>query len=198
MEFFNFKIAQMKTLTFIYLFLLMIAGTDLSAQETTPAEKFGKTLNAGIGVGYYGYVGYSIPVLHADYEFDVAKNFTLAPFITYYSYQRNYYWKNSNYPEKYYYYRVTTIPVGIKGSYYFDELLHAGSRWDFYLGASLGFAIRKTTWENGYYGETSVQHGSSGLYLDGHIGTEYHLNQKLGLFLDLSSGISTLGLAVHF
>ena len=188
----------MKTITFTSLFLLMIAGTTISAQEIAAFEKSGNTLNAGIGVGYYGYIGSTMPVLHANYEFDIAKNFTLAPFITYYSYQNNYYWGNKNYPERYYFYRQTVIPIGVKGSYYFDQLLNAGSKWDFYGAGSLGFAIRKTAWENGYYGETSVEHGSSGLYLDVHIGTEYHLNQKLGLFLDLSSGISTFGLAAHF
>lgn len=188
----------MKIIIFTSLFLLMIVNTTMSAQETTTNEKFGNTLNAGVGVGYYRYVGHSMPVLHADYEFDVAKNFTLAPFITYYSYQNNYYWGNKNYPDRYYFYRATVIPVGVKGSYYFDQLLHADSKWDFYGAGSLGFAFRKTTWENGYFGETSVQNGTSGLYLDVHIGTEYHLNNKLGLLLDISSGISTFGLAVHF
>jgi|ERR1035437_5781306 hypothetical protein len=187
----------MKTITFASLFLLMIVGIRVSAQETVSAEKFGKTLNLGLGIGYYGYVGHSMPVLHADFEFDVAKNFTLAPFITVFSYRNDYYWGNKNYPDRYYYYRQTVIPIGVKGSYYFDELLKAGPKWDFYLAASLGIAIRKTTWENGYYGETAVQHGSSGLYLDGHIGAEYHLSKKAGLFLDLSTGISTFGLAVH-
>lgn len=35
------------------------------------------------------------------------------------------------------------------------------------------------------------------LYLDGHIGAEYHISQKIGIFLDLSSGVSTFGLAIH-
>ena len=48
-----------------------------NSQEVASAEKYGKTLNLGIGVGYYGYVGHSMPVVHADFEFDVAKNFTL-------------------------------------------------------------------------------------------------------------------------
>lgn len=176
----------------------MIAGTKISAQETTSAEKFGNTLNFGVGVGYYGYVGSTTPVLHADYEFNVAKNFTLAPFVTVFSYKRYYYWGSKDYPYRDYYYRQTVIPIGVKGTYYFDEFLNAGSKWDFYLAASLGFAIRKTTWETGYYGETTVRNSTSGLYLDGHLGTEYHLNNKLGLFLDLSSGISTFGLSVHF
>lgn len=181
-------------LTTICLGLLYTAAL---AQEKGTSEKYGNTLNAGIGIGYYGYIGHTTPVLHANYEFDVAKNLTIAPFITYYSYQNYYYWGDPRYPYRNYSYRTTSIPIGAKATYYFDQLLKANSDWDFYLAASLGFAFRKTTWENGYYGQTTVQNGSSGLYFDGHIGAEYHLNNKLGLFLDLSSGISTFGLAVH-
>jgi hypothetical protein len=187
----------MRTRILTSLILVVVITVNLSAQETATSEKYGRTLNAGIGLGYYGYVQSIMPVVHADFEFDVAKNFTLAPFITVYSYQNNYYWGDPKYPSRYYYYRQTVVPIGVKGTYYFDQLLKASPKWDFYLAGSLGFAIRKTTWENGYYGETVVQHGSSGLYLDVHIGTEYHLNDKIGLFLDLSSGISTLGLSFH-
>jgi hypothetical protein len=190
----------MKNLIATSLFFLAISAGTISAQEAKSqdaSESYGNTLNIGLGIGYYGYVGHSMPVIHADYEFNVARNFTLAPFVTVYSYQNYYYWGDPKYPYRNYYYRETVIPIGVKGTYYFDQFLNAGPKWDFYLAASLGFAIRKTTWENGYYGETYVAHGSSGLYLDGHIGTEYHLNSKLGLFLDLSSGISTFGLAIH-
>ncbi len=188
----------MKTIIYTALLsLLMMGGAKATAQETVSEEGYGGALNLGAGIGYYGYVGHSMPVVHADFEITAAHNFTLAPFVTVYSYQNYYYWGNPNYPYKNYSYRQTVIPIGVKGSYYFDELLNAGPKWDFYLAGSLGFAIRKTTWENGYYGETTVQHGSSGLYFDGHIGTELHLSNKLGLFLDLSSGISTFGLALH-
>jgi hypothetical protein len=181
-----------KTKILKLLFLLMIVSASVSAQKAITSERFGNTLNLGIGLGYYGYVGHSMPVLHANYEIDVVNNFTLAPFITYYSYQKKQKWGNRDY-----FYRVSVIPIGVKGSYYFDQLLHANSRWDFYLAGSLGFAIRQTSWENGYFGETSVNNGSSGLYLDAHIGSEYHINNNVGLFLDLSTGISTFGLAVH-
>jgi hypothetical protein len=181
----------MKKIILITFSLLTLTGTTIRAQEVIPAEKYGRTLNGGLGIGYYGYVGHLMPVIHANYEFDVAKNLTFAPFITYYSYQSNYYWGRD------YSYRQTVIPVGVKATYYFDKLLKAGTNWDFYLAGSIGVAIRKTTWESGYYGETSVRHGSSGLYLDGHIGSEYHLNNNFGLFLDLSTGISTFGLAIH-
>lgn len=190
----------MKKISFTLLMAVMMLGLNLSAQEKnlpSGGEKFGNTLNIGAGIAYYGYIGASSPVLHANYEFDIAKNFTLAPFITVYTYRKDYYWGNHAHPSRYYYYRETIIPIGVKGSYYFDELFQAGSKWDFYAAASIGFAIRKTVWENGYYGDTRVREGASGLYLEGHLGSEYHINNKIGLFLDLSSGISTFGLALH-
>lgn len=187
----------MKKIRILTILILSFTSSCLLAQTTTAAEKYGNTLNAGVGIGYYGYIGHSMPVVNLNYEIGIAKNFTLAPFITVYSYTSYRYWGNPNYPYRNYSYRQTVIPVGVKGTYYFDQLLHAGSKWDFYLAGSLGFAIRKTTWENGYYGETVVENSSSGLYLDAHIGTEYHFNQRLGIYLDLSTGLSSLGLAFH-
>ena len=151
------------------------------AQKT---EEFGNTLNVGLGVGYYGYVNHSTPVINLNYEFDVARNFTLAPFITFFSYRDNDY-------------HQTVVPIGVKGTYYFDQLLNLDSKWDFYGAGSLGFAIVKTSWENGYTGPKNSNIGASPLYLDLHIGTEYHINNKLGVYLDLSTGISTIGLAFH-
>ena len=180
------------TLIIISIFFLTLSGTGVSAQSS-----YGNTLNHGVGIGYYGYTKSNMPVLHANYELDVAKNFTLAPFISLYSYESSHYWGNPNYPYKDYYYRQTVIPIGVKGSYYFDDLLQAGSKWDFYLAGSLGFAIRSTTWESGYYGEKNIKQGIGPLYLDAHIGTEYHFNNRIGAFLDLSSGVSTIGLAIH-
>ena len=160
-------------------------------------ENYAKTLNLGLGIGYYGYVGHSLPVFHINYELPVAKNFTLAPFLTFYSYSNEYFWGDKNHPYRYFTYRETVIPVGVKGTYYFDDLLHANSKWDFYLGASLGFAIVNRSWSDGYYGDQNLYHGASSLYLDFHIGTEYHFNNNLGMFLDLSTGVSTIGLAIH-
>lgn len=183
----------MKHLIYTTFAFLLLIGNSLSAQSTAPtAESFGNTLNLGVGVGYYGYVGSAMPALSANYEFNVARNFTLAPFITYTTYRKYNRWQNENY-----YYRQSVVPMGIKGTYYFDRLLHAGSRWDFYLAGSLGFALRTTRWQDGYYGDPVVERGTSGLYLDGHIGAEFHASQQVGLFLDLSTGISLFGLAIH-
>jgi hypothetical protein len=165
----------------------MLGSNNLSAQKRTYAENY-SGLNLGLGLGgYSGYYGYynNSPVFHINYEFDVANSFTLAPFLSFSSYRYDNY-----------YYNQTIIPIGVKGTYYFDQLLNANSDWDFYLAGSLGFTIVKDTYDNGYYRD-KYYHTVSPLFLDLHIGTEYHINHKLGLFLDLSTGVSTVGLAIH-
>ncbi len=177
----------MKTSAFALLLLLMLGGINLSAQHINYSERYGNTLNVGLGVGgyagYYGYIGHSVPVLNINYEFGVANNFTLAPFVTFYSYHYNYY-------------RETVIPIGGKATYYFDQILGAGKDWDFYLAGSLGFAIVNTSWDNEYYQDNNY-HTVNPLFLDLHLGTEYHISQRVGIFLDLSTGVSTIGLAFH-
>jgi hypothetical protein len=179
----------MKKTTLALLLALILAGTSAFSQKKNFAGGYGHTLNLGLGIGgYYGYyhhVGRSLPVFTLNYEFDVARNFTLAPFVTFYTYRND----NDHY-------RESIIPLGVKGTYYLDQALHAGSDWDFYVAGSIGFAIRRSTWDDGYSGETYYQDVSP-LILDLHLGTEYHLSSNIGIFLDLSTGVSTLGLAFH-
>lgn len=182
----------MKIKIFTGLLFTIMFGTNIFAQTASSSENYGKTLNLGIGIGYYGYVGHSMPVLHADYEFPVAKNFTLAPFINFYTYSNGYYSNNNLY-----YYHETVAPIGGKGTYYFDGLLKASPKWDFYLAGSLGFVISNSYWDNGYTGDRNVAQNVSTLFLDFHIGTEYHFNNKFGAFLDLSTGVSTVGISIH-
>ena len=180
----------MKKITFILILALafMISGTNVNAQKNYSGG-YGHTLNLGLGIGGYGYSNHyydrSLPVFSLNYEFDVAKNFTLAPFITFMTYR---------YHDDYY--RQSVIPIGVKGSYYLDQVLGAGSAWDFYLAGSLGFTIVRTTWYDGHSGDVYYKNASP-LFLDLHVGTEYHVSRKVGLFLDLSTGVSTIGLAIH-
>ncbi len=179
----------MKTRIFTAITVLMMMTTTSFSQNTTSSENYGGVLNLGLGIGgysgYYGYAGRSLPVFTVNYEFDVARNFTLAPFISLYSYRHN----DDHY-------RETIIPIGVKGSLYLDQILKAGSDWDFYLAGSLGFALRNSRWDDGYNGNT-LYHDRSPLFLDLHLGTEYHISNNLGLFLDLSTGVSTIGLSFH-
>jgi len=181
------KIMKTKVLTIALIFLTL--GTSVSAQRRySSSEEYGNTLNIGLGIGgysgYYGYIGHTLPVFDINYEFGVAKNFTLAPFITLYSYS------DGNY-------REYVTPIGVKGTLYLDKFLHAGRNWDFYVAGSLGAALVSTSWYDDYYGDRTYRKSVDPLYLDFHVGTEYHISKKVGMFLDLSTGVSTIGLAIH-
>ena len=189
----------MKNFIIVFILFFSALAFESNAQdEQRTSEKYGQTLNLGVGVGYYGYLGHSLPVVTLNYEFDVAKNLTLAPFVGVYTNRNSYYWGSKDYPYRYYSYSERVIPLGVKGTYYFDQLLGLNSKWDIYAAGSLGFVLRSVSWENGYYGSRYEYSNVSPLYLDIHVGTEYHLSPKAGIFLDLSTGVSTAGLAVHF
>jgi hypothetical protein len=177
----------MKKVTFIIAMVLLSLTTGLLAQgKFKSAERHGGTLNLGLGIGgySYGYIGHTLPVLNINYEFDVARNFTLAPFVTLYSYT------DGNY-------NALVTPIGLKGTLYLDQLLHAGPHWDFYTAGSLGFTLVTTTWDANYYGDRTYYTSANPLYLDFHLGTEYHFSNRFGVFLDLSTGVSTLGIAIR-
>jgi hypothetical protein len=180
----------------IIISLIMLGGLLLPLRGQAQ-EKFGRALNLGLGVGYHSYLHRGVPAFILNYELDVARNFTLAPFVGFYSYSYDQYWGNKNYPYRYYTFRETVIPVGAKGTYYFDELLKASEKWDFYAAASLGFAFSNGKYDADFYGEPPNSLKAAPLYVALHIGSEYHLNSKIGFFLDLSDKISSIGISIH-
>ncbi|MBW6499396.1 MAG: hypothetical protein K0B09_13480 [Bacteroidales bacterium] len=178
----------MKKVIIISLVCLSMLGFESYAQKSGSTGGYGNTLNLGVGLGgysgYYRYTNRSLTVFHIDYEFDVARNFTLAPFANFYS------WRGDHY-------RENVIPLGVKGSLYLDDLLKANPNWDFYVAGSLGFVVVNSRWDNNYNGDREYYKYPNRLFLDLHVGTEYHISNRIGLFLDLSTGVSTLGLAIH-
>lgn len=176
--------------------------SKIFSQQSSSSTSYGNTLNVGVGFGYGKYHG--IPLL-INYEFDVVNSFTLAPFIgigsTSYDggWYDDGYWNNNNNKWvsdlKRYSYRETYIPIGVKGTYYFDELLGTIDEIDIYAAASLGF----TYWyySSTYDGFKKEDHnsGTSALYILLHLGVEYHFNDQIGAFLDASTGMSTLGVS---
>ena len=161
--------------------------SQITAQIAAQAQ-YGNTLNLGLGLGghygYYRYAGSSVPMLHIDYEFNVANHFTLAPSFNIHSFSR---------PS----YRETGLGVGLKGFFYFDDIVKAGSKWDFYIGGTLGFVVVNSRWDANYKGDREFYRRTTPLLLDFHLGTEYHVNNRLGFILDFSTGVSTIGIAIH-
>jgi hypothetical protein len=194
----HFILKDIKKIRGILILLISFFSLHSYAQE-----KYGTTVNLGVGIGgysgYYHNLGGYAPVVHLDVEFPVARNFTLAPFINFYSYTYRYHLNN---PYGDYVYKVNIIPVGVKGTYYLDELLQAGPKWDFYVGGSLGVVLVRSSWNDTYYYDHGYYTGyytnqDPHLYLDLHIGAEYHVSTRVGLYLDLSNGLSTVGIAIH-
>lgn len=154
-------------------------------------EKYGNTFNLGAGLGYYGYIGLPVPALNINYEFDLVPNVTLAPFASILHYAEKSYYGGKNYK-----YNNTVIPIGIKSYYYFDGLFKWDKRFDVYAGLSLGFNLAFGRWDNDYNGP-SYAPGYIPVYYELHAGGEYHFKENLGVYLDLSTGLSTVGLAFH-
>ncbi len=178
-------------------FLFYLLSGSCFSQEKEDAEQYGNTINIGFGYGYYPYVGYPVTALVANSEINLERNTTVAPFVAYYSYEQKYYWGNESNEFRYYQYSEKVIPLALKVSYYFDELIHVPVRWDLYAAASFGFIFRKTTWESTYHGPKQINPGMGPLFIDAHLGAEYHFTKKLGVQLDLSTGMATCGLALH-
>lgn len=181
---------------FLIIFLLITSGGVNAQDKYEISERYGRTLNIGAGIGYYGYTHNPLPVALINYEIGIINHFTLAPFAGLYSYRNNQYGFNTN-PNGYSY-RETVAPLGIKASYYLDRLLRAGRKWDFYGAASVAYMLRNVAWDTDYYGSRNVYQSSGAFYADVHIGTEYHFTGNTGLFLDISTGVSSAGLAIHF
>jgi hypothetical protein len=186
-----------KLILLIAIIFATFSFSKAQEQTTNSICQYGHTLNLGLGIGgyagYYGYIGHALPVFHIDYELGVARNFTLAPFVNFYTYSDDYYWNHNNY-----YYHETVIPFGLKGTYYFNRLLKINApNWEFYVAGSLGFSIVNSRWDNGYNGDRNYYQSGNPLFLDLHIGTKYHISSKVGIFLDISTGVSTVGIAIH-
>jgi hypothetical protein len=177
--------------------LISLFLTAKLSSQTIESEKHGNSLNGGVGIGYFGYIGHTLPVFHADYEFQIDNNLTLAPSLNLFSYEKNYIWANKEGVLTHSHYNEVVVPLGVKVSYYLDHALKLNHKWDLYLAGSLGFNIRSTKWEDSYTGTLNINPGTGPLYLDFHSGVEYHLNKTMGLQIDLSTTVSSFGFAIH-
>jgi len=140
-----------------------------------------------------------MPAFQINYELQVANSFTLAPMVSYYTCIDKYMCGTIEEPNRYSTYHTTVVPIGLKGTYYFDELLGAGKDWDFYMAGSIGMLLVDSKLVDGGPEIPNINNNNSNgtVTFDLHIGTEYHINKTFGIFLDLSTGISTIGVAIH-
>lgn len=177
---------------------LVILSTVLIASanaQNEPAEKFGKVLNLGLNLPNGKYL--LMPTI--NYEFDIARNVTLAPVVEGYAVRDNVFGSDNE--------SGAAFVFAAKGCYYFDQLFHAGPKWDFYAGVSAGFAYESITDKEDNTTEKSIKRVNP----KAHVGAQLNIKSNMGLFLDVSrrvphpslrdsfdAGQVTAGLAIRF
>src|ERR1700691_4968402 len=78
-----FRREQKRNLKIIIVALLFLIPQHKSFAQASGylVDGYGRTLNISAGAEYYTFIGKQVPFLFIDHEFDVARNFTLAPSI---------------------------------------------------------------------------------------------------------------------
>ncbi|MBB6459564.1 hypothetical protein [Flammeovirga kamogawensis] len=179
----------MKTKINYILFLLMLIGASLSSYgQNDDNKKSGGGKSAGSGnyagvnnlnLGLVTYWSHSGSLaFQADYEFNLARDFTVGPSVSYSS------WKNNNY--NYY-----NIGLGARFRWYADRVLNiTHPKWDVFANGDIGFNINGNNVPDGQ-NATSY----SALWLGIGIGGKFHFNEKIGLQLIIGSGAQ---IGIHF
>ena len=151
-------------LSFVLLFLVCVSNAQSNYKSNT-------LLNLGVG-----FSGWGVPV-YGGLDFKMNRDITLGGEISYSSYDEN--WDGNTY-----HHSITGIAMNL--NYYFNNILSIPKDFDFYTGLNLGFYI----WSNP---ENYPGNHSSGLGLGAQIGGRYYFNNKIGLNLELVTGIANLG-----
>ncbi|MEH0154293.1 hypothetical protein V6R21_09110 [Limibacter armeniacum] len=157
-----------KTFLFSVLMGMMVLFSTTSVFAGDKDIKGGGSPGAGflnVGLGV-GYYG-DIP-LFADYEFGITKDVTIGPAIGF-GFGANW------------------LSLGAKGRFYFDDFVNLNGKFDLYAGGTLGLIP--------VVNNHSDHYESGGLFLALNVGGRYHFTNRLGGFLDLSTGASSIGLS---
>lgn len=173
----------MKKLALFSLLFILVAITQNSfAQEV----KSKYAVNAGIGVGSFGFSGTGGLPLTASVERTFADKISAGINLGYIQ-------TKFDFVGKYSY-----LVFGVRGSYHFNELFKINNpKLDVYGGAGLLYRHYKIkyTGEDEFFG-TAASGGNMGVSL--HAGARYLLAKNIGAHAELGYGISPLQLGVSF
>ena len=179
----------MKKFSFtLLLTTLLLVGTQSFAQLAV--DKGTKFLNAGVGLGGYGFGGLSAfgynsgVLLGASFEVGVYKNITVGGFADY----RRISFSSVGVNEG-----ISYIYIGARGSYHFNELLNVPTdKLDVYAGLGVGYL--SANYDDAIYGG----YNAGGIFVPVFIGGRYFFTEKIGGFLELASDVAPLKLGVTF
>lgn len=171
-----------KLVSSLFIVALLACGTAHAQYQ-----KGDKLLNLGIGLN--GYYGGGLPI-GASFEYGITDQISVGAQVDFYTWGYNF---GSGYN-----YRYTFIPIALRGSYHFNELLNLNTdKVDLYGGVQLGYYISSYSDNSGYSGVYNNGYGNKALF-GVHLGGKYYFKPKLGAFAELGYGVSTLKLGVAF
>lgn len=167
---------------------LFVAASLLSVTANAQSVKGNNYVNAGVGLGTYGFSGTGGLPITASFEHGFTDKISAGIFFG--SIQRKY---TNDYKYKY------TI-VGVRGSYHFNELLNvSGDKLDVYGGVSLsrrGYTL-KYEWNDGDHTQTEKLKANDVVF-GIHAAARYMFSQNVGGFAEVGYGISPLQVGVSF
>lgn len=159
--------------------LCMLVQTTIQAQDI----KGNNYINAGIGVGTFGFSGTGGLPITVSFEHGFTDKISAG--LGFGFVQRKF-------TESY---KYTYLVFGARGSYHFNELLNIqNNKLDTYGGASLFYRHFKLNYDDQNVYKTSG--GAIGLGI--HIGGRYFFSERVGGFAELGYGISPLQLGISF
>lgn len=163
---------------------VLLVSTAQAQEQSVKGRSF---LNAGIGLGTFGFTGSGGLPITASFEHGITDDISAGVYLGMVRTSYADYWK----------YRYTVI--GVRGSYHFNEVLNvANPKLDVYGGASLYYRGYKVKWENS--SEPSDDYKTSGgtVGLALHAAGRYMFANNIGVYAELGYGISPLQLGVTF
>ncbi|POY36758.1 hypothetical protein C3K47_10395 [Solitalea longa] len=168
-------------------FLLIAFVLTLTCIKTHAQTTLGKySVNAGFGVGTYGFEGSGGLPLTASVERTFASNISAGVHLMY---------VQTKYDSDI---RYSNMVLGLRGSYHFNELFKIENpKIDLYGGAGLLYRHYKVkyTGDDEFYGISSSD-GEVGVDL--HVGGRYMFTNHVGAHAELGYGVSPVQLGVAF
>lgn len=176
-----------KPLLFGFIFFIALIFSNKTQAQYNPYDDGSKIFTVGIGA-----TGWGIPIF-GRLEVPVADNITVGGNVSYQSYSEKY----SSYK-----WRHTIIGFGVLGNYHFNELFQISDEWDVYGGATLGYYVWNTKYDDNGSSFDYSGSGDGGFSLGLQIGGRYFFKDNMAVNLELGGGTvlsnGTVGLSILF
>ncbi|GAC1421706.1 MAG: hypothetical protein NVS1B13_08320 [Flavisolibacter sp.] len=170
----------------LFIIATMFISMGISVTTNAQTVKGNNYVNAGVGLGTFGFSGTGGLPLAISFEHGLADKISagLVYGMVHTTFDKD--WKYNYYV------------IGLRGSYHFNEALKVTNpNVDIYGGVTLfyrGYSIKYTGSQTDYLASASA----GGLAFAMHCGAHYYFGSSLGGFAELGYGISPLQLGLTF